>query len=99
VQGQPDAVYVKRHAVGQFLDGYSGTQAGFEQNSALGGRKIATAAMPRMVGMGMGDDRPIYGFPGVDVEIAGPAAQTGFSVFDHGGSACGKLKIDNDASS
>ncbi len=84
MQRQPDAVEDERGPVWQFLDMDGLAQPDSQQAGAFRGREIAPAPRPGVVGVRVGDDRPVDRLPGVDKKTAIPAVQPGFGILNHG---------------
>ena len=75
VQRDLHPVVLEGLAVGQRLQVDVGAQPGAQRALAVGLRQVVRMAPAGMVGVRMGDDRPLHRLPGVDVEIARRAVQ------------------------
>ncbi len=77
VQADPHAVVHHHLAIGQALQVQPRAQPAAQHAGTDGGGQHLGVAGAGMVGMGMGDHRPVHRAPGVDVEIARRAVQAG----------------------
>ena len=78
-----DAADRCRLAVGLRFHDQVAAEAAMEERTTQIGAEISAAAWARVVAVRVGDQRPVDGTPGIDIEAAGLAEQAGFAFSQH----------------